>query len=103
MDIDAAFVPSSCTLPTAERPLRLAEFADLFARSARRPRRVSPTRLELALDDDAAVLATARDLAQRESACCAFFTFTFGAGGALTVEVPAAQSPVLDGLERLAR
>lgn len=101
MDIDAAFVPSSCTLPT--RPLRLAEFAALFARSARRPRRVSPTRLELSLDDDAGVLATARDLAGRETSCCSFFTFTFGAGGALTVEVPAAQAAVLDGLERLAR
>ncbi|WP_116948864.1 hypothetical protein [Jiangella endophytica] len=103
MDIDASFLPPSCTLPTADRPLRLAEFAGLFARSAREPRRVSPTRLRLRLDDDPAVLATARDLAVRESACCAFFTFTFGDGGVLTVDVPPARAAVLDGLARLAR
>ncbi|TDD68384.1 hypothetical protein E1262_16340 [Jiangella aurantiaca] len=100
---DASFLPDSCTLPSADRPLRLAEFADLFARSARQPDRMSPTRLRLTLDDDPAVLATARDLAARESACCAFFTFTFGDRGALTVEVPPAQAAVLDGLERLTR
>lgn len=103
MDLDASFLPSSCTLPTADRPLRLAEFADLFARSASRPVRVSPSRLRLTLDDDPALLATARDLAGRESACCSFFTFDFGDGGALTVDVPPAQAMVLDGLERLAR
>ncbi|WP_199702536.1 hypothetical protein [Jiangella rhizosphaerae] len=105
MDIiaDASFVPDSCRLPSADRPLRLAEFADLFARSAGQPDRVSSTRLRLTLDDDPAVLAAARDLAARETACCAFFTFTFGDGGALTVDVPAPQAAVLDGLERLAR
>ncbi len=97
------FIPDSCTLPSADRPLRLAEFADLFVRSARRPDRVSPTRLRLTLEDDPDVLATAHDLAARETACCGFFTFTFGDGGALTVDVWPAQAPVLDGLERLAR
>ncbi|TDC49245.1 hypothetical protein E1212_18780 [Jiangella ureilytica] len=103
MDILADFVPDACTLPTADRPLRLAEFATLFRTSARAVGRVSPTRLRLRLDDDPAVTATARDLAARESACCAFFTFTFGDGGELTVDVPPAHAAVLDGLERLAR
>jgi hypothetical protein len=96
-------IPASCTLPSAERPLRLAEFAGLFATSTRAVDRVSPTRLRLRLDDDPGVIATARDLAAREAACCAFFTFTFGDGGELTVDVPPVQALVLDGLERLAR
>lgn len=105
MDIiaDTSFVPASCTLPTADRPMRLAEFADLFATSAHTVDRVSPTRLRLRLDDDPAVAAAARDLAERETSCCAFFTFTFGDGGELTVDVPAVHAAVLDGLERLAR
>jgi hypothetical protein len=28
---DRVWVPQACTLPTVERPLRLAEFNDLFA------------------------------------------------------------------------
>lgn len=28
-------IPDACTLPSAERPLRLAEFEDLFARHVR--------------------------------------------------------------------
>lgn len=32
MSID---VPAACTLPTAERPLRLAEFEELFATAVR--------------------------------------------------------------------
>jgi hypothetical protein len=104
MDLtDASFVPASCTLPSADRPLRLAEFAELFRTAAHAVDRESPTRLRLRLDDDPAVASAARDLAAREAACCAFFTFTFGDGGQLTVDVPAAQAMVLDGLERLAR
>lgn len=93
-DVDA------CTLPTPERPLRLAEFDTLFATSVRRVDRVAPTLLRLELDGDAE--ATARDLAARESGCCSFFTFRFAASGARTVrmdvEVPAARVDVLDGL-----
>ena len=104
MDLtDASFVPASCTLPSADRPLRLAEFADLFRASAHQVNRISPTRLRLRLDDDPAIDATARDLAARETSCCAFFTFTFGDGGELTVDVPPVHAAVLDGLERLAR
>lgn len=101
--MDLSFVPASCTLPSADRPLRLAEFAGLFATSARAVGRESPTRLRLRLDDDPAVDAAARDLAARETSCCAFFTFTFGDGGELTVDVPPVHATVLDGLERLAR
>jgi hypothetical protein len=36
-------VPDACTLPTAEQPLRLAEFDELFATAVRRVDTVSTT------------------------------------------------------------
>lgn len=33
--MDDKMIPDACTLPSAERPLRLAEFEDLFARHVR--------------------------------------------------------------------
>jgi hypothetical protein len=100
------FVPDACTLPTAERPLRQAEFDDLFAAHLRGIARSSPTRLILALDGDPATEAAARDLTERESECCSFFAFTITGSGSglldLDVAVPDAHVAVLDGLERLA-
>jgi hypothetical protein len=95
--------PDACTLPTADRPLRVAEFGALFAAALRGQRRVSPTVLRWDLDP--AAEATARDLTRRESECCSFFTFTFTPGPAalrLDVEVPATQTEVLDSLSELA-
>jgi DNA-binding transcriptional MerR regulator len=86
---DEVWVPEACTLPTAERPLRLAGFDDLFATALHGQQRLSPTRLRWSLDP--AAQQTARDLTGRESACCSFFAFTFAAGGDLVqldVEVP---------------
>ncbi|WP_063711432.1 MULTISPECIES: thioredoxin family protein [Nocardia] len=40
----------ACTLPTAEQPLRKAEFAGLFSAALRGVQRVSPTLLHLELD-----------------------------------------------------
>jgi hypothetical protein len=37
-------VPAACTLPTAARPLRLAEFDALFATALRRQERLSARR-----------------------------------------------------------
>lgn len=96
---DQAWVPEACTLPTAERPLRLAEFDELFATALRGQQRLSPTRLRWRLDR--AAEATARDLTARESSCCSFFSFTFAPdGGAVRVDVqvPAAQVGILDAL-----
>jgi hypothetical protein len=92
-------VPDACTLPTAERPLRAAEFDALFAEGLRGQRRVSPTVLRW--DFDPAVEAVARDLARRESGCCSFFRFTFRPGPdafGMDVEVPAGYVDVLDAL-----
>jgi hypothetical protein len=89
----------ACTLPTAERPLRLAEFDELFARALRGQQRLSPTRLRWRLDP--AAEPTARDLTGRESECCSFFSFTFApADGVvqLDVAVPDAHVDVLDAL-----
>lgn len=89
----------ACTLPTAERPLRAAEFDALFAGALRGHERQAPSRLRLVLD--AGAEAAARDLTVRETACCSFFTFTFTrAGGALVldIEVPAARIAALDAL-----
>jgi hypothetical protein len=94
------WVPRACTLPTAERPLRVAEFDGLFADGLRGLEREGPTELRLALDPSVEVVA--RDLAARESSCCSFFTFAFSGGGGgdlrMQVSVPAAQVGVLDGL-----
>ena len=91
--------PEACTLPSAERPARLAEFDDLIAAGLRGRRRLSPTVLRWRLDP--AAEAAARRLAERESGCCSFFTFTFAPDGdavRLDVEVPAAHARILDAL-----
>ena len=99
-DTDTAWAPQACTLPTAEQPLRIAEFDQLFAASLRGLERISPTRLQLHLD--AAAERTARDLTARETSCCSFFTFNYTSapdgGLLLDVSLPAAHIDVLDAL-----
>jgi hypothetical protein len=97
--MSTAWVPDACTLPTVEQPLRVAEFDQLFATALRSRERISRTSLRLVLDPPAE--ATARELCARESECCSFFTFTFGAderGVLLDVQVPVAQVAVLDAI-----
>ncbi|MEV2237579.1 hypothetical protein [Micromonospora sp. NPDC049891] len=98
----AAWVPEACTLPTAERPLRLAEFDRFFDEAVRAAERVSARHLRLRLDSAAQVEETARDLTARESSCCSFFTFDLSRSDpdslTLDVRVPAAQVDVLDAL-----
>jgi hypothetical protein len=101
---DEVWVPDACSLPSAELPLRLAEFDELFATAVRGEHRLSATRLRLLLDP--AAEPRARDLTGRETQCCSFFTFTFApADGAvqLDVEVPAAHVDVLDALAQRAK
>lgn len=103
---DADFDSSSwapldaCTLPTVQQPLRVAEFGELFAASLRGLRHLSPTRLRL--EFDAAAETLARELTDKESDCCGFFSFAFSpvvAGTmALEVRVPDSRVEVLDGL-----
>lgn len=100
----ATWVPDSCSLPTAERPLRVAEFDRLFAESVLDFDRRSPTRLELSLAADA--LATAKDLAEREAGCCSFFGFDFELADKsveMRIDVPTSQIAVLDALTERVR
>jgi hypothetical protein len=100
-----AWVPTECTLPTAEQPLRVAEFDDLFVTALRKLSRPAPQRLRLLLDR--AAEQRTRELVARETACCSLFTFTLSAGEdmlCLDIEVPASRTPVLDDLaDRAAR
>jgi hypothetical protein len=97
------WVPEVCTLPTPERPTRLAEFDGLFATALRGQHRVSPTRLRWWVDR--AAEATARYLTARETQCCSFFTFTLTATGdevKVDVQVPSSRIDVLDALAQRA-
>lgn len=93
------WVPSSCTLPTVERPLREQEFERLFATELRGVTRTSPTSAELVLTARSA--DAARDLAARETSCCSFFAFDVheaDAGAVMSITVPPAYAAVLEAL-----
>jgi hypothetical protein len=94
------WVPEACTLPTQERPLRVAEFDALFDSALLGVERLDATKLRLVLAAEAE--ATARDLTGRETACCSFFRFDFGPSTdgqfPLDVYVPVQQARVLDAL-----
>jgi DNA-binding transcriptional MerR regulator len=96
-----SWAPQECTLPTAERPLRAAEFDELFATRLRSLARPDPSLLRLVLDDEDGGAATARDLVAREQACCALFQFELTStpeGLRVDVRVPPGRTEVLDGL-----
>jgi hypothetical protein len=102
-------VPDACTLPTAEQPLRVAEFASLFASAAQSVDRIDARHVRIQLAGEPGLEQTARDLAARENGCCGFFGFTVAAAHnpraeavTLDVEVPIDYVDVLDGLARLA-
>src|SRR5687767_2744023 len=94
-------VPDACTLPTAEQPVRVAEFEDLFASGLRRLDRVDATHLVLEFDPVRVAARAVQDLAARESQCCSFFAFSVAEPPGrlvLDVVVPQAYAGVLDGL-----
>ncbi|GGW68958.1 hypothetical protein GCM10010503_52690 [Streptomyces lucensis JCM 4490] len=98
---DLAWVPQSCTLPTEERPLRGAERDALFAERLTSLSRPQPLHLRLALAGGEDVADRVRDLVERESGCCSFFTFTTMPGQdlfRLDISVDQAHEPVLDAL-----
>lgn len=100
---DEDWVPESCTLPTVERPVRIAEFDTLFSHALQAAWQPEPTRLRLTLDpgwEDAA-----RHLAERESQCCSFFTFAFSRDPGklyMDIAVPADRQPVLNAMAQQA-
>ncbi|WP_319459304.1 hypothetical protein [Micromonospora sp. RTP1Z1] len=102
VSLDQGWVPEACTLPTAQRPLRLAEFDELFATAVRQAERLDDRRLRLTLTGPAELETTVRDLTERESRCCSFFTFGVSTRRpgqvVLDVAVPAGHVDVLDAL-----
>jgi hypothetical protein len=94
------WAPDACTLPTAGRPLREAEFDALLTTSPA-AERTGPTSLRIVLDPTPAVAARVADLAVRETGCCSFFTFALvatGGGLRLDITVPPTRADVLDAL-----
>jgi len=91
-------VPDACTLPTVERPSRLAEFDALFAAAVGGVERVTDRHARLRLAGPPGLAATVRDLTARETRCCSFFTFTVTPTDdavILDVEVPDEQTAAL--------
>ena len=92
----------ACTLPTAEQPLRAAEFQALLSRPGTVVEHPSPTAATFHLEPDDGLRDRTRDLVARESGCCSFFAFTVteqSSGGVdLRVEVPPERADVLAGL-----
>ncbi|WP_434587576.1 hypothetical protein [Streptomyces sp. A5-4] len=95
------WVPQSCTLPTAERPLRVGEWDTLFAGRLRQVARTSPQLVRLEMADCPGMEDRVRNLAGRESDCCSFFAFTVTTNtGTVTLDVEAdpAHEQVLEAL-----
>jgi len=84
-----------------ERPLRAAEFDELFA-TALRAARPEPTLLRLTLDGSDRVETATRDLVTREAACCSSFDFTLTRTPdhllQLEIRVPAERTGLMDGI-----
>ncbi len=98
-----SWAPADCTLPTAERPLRAAEFAGLVRAAVTGMERLDTGRLRLTLRRDRSVAARAAELAAAETECCSFFTFALTIATdslVLDVTVPPARAAVLDALAR---
>ena len=97
------WVPESCTLPTVEQPLRVAEFDGLFATAVGPAQRFAPTGLRIHLPAGDEVVSTVRDLVARETGCCSFFSFDVrpsSTGTKLEVRVPESQTAVLDAMQQ---
>lgn len=99
--MDEAWMPDSCTLPTVQRPVRVAEFDALLAASVQGVERVDEHLLRMRLDRSPDVAGAAAQFAVKETRCCAFFAFTLTVdreGLRLDVAVPDGQTDVLDAL-----
>ncbi|MTD15755.1 hypothetical protein GIS00_17615 [Nakamurella sp. YIM 132087] len=94
------WVPSACTLPTTEQPLRAAEFDEVFATDVLAVH-AGPDEVRLELRPDAGVAARVAGLAVRETSCCSFFTFDLHAADGrveLTIRTGPAHREVLSAL-----
>lgn len=97
--VEESWVPDACTLPSADRPLRVAEFDALFGRALHSVERLDRRRLRLLVGGTQE--AELRDLIARETSCCSFFAFTVARDGerfVVEIAVPAVHESVLDAL-----
>lgn len=79
--------PSACSLPLGEQPARVAEWDALFADAVCE---ISPTAggVRFVVDRTVVAPAAVADLADRESQCCSFLSFTVVVGdGTLRLDV----------------
>jgi hypothetical protein len=98
--MDDLMTTDACTMPTAERPLRLAEFDDLFTCSLTRLTS-DEAGVRMHLQGDAGLRDRVLDLTARETECCSFFVFTVDGTDAavdLSITVPPARRDILDAL-----
>ena len=97
-------IPIACTLQPNDARSQLGEWQEMLRRVVDGSERVSPNRLELRLLPDADIVSVI-SLAQREAACCAFFSFTIEIQTdrvLLAVEVPNDAVEILDLLSSTA-
>jgi hypothetical protein len=98
--VDDLLSIDACTLPQVDRPLRLAEFDALFTEAVRSVEQTGD-RVRLQLVGGAGLRQRVLDLAERESACCSFFTFLVEnttSGVSLEIAVPPGRRGILDAL-----
>jgi hypothetical protein len=108
MDLPAP-VPDACTLPTVERPVRVAAWDSLF-RELVSVDQSGSTRGRLVFAAAPGLEDRVRDLSRRETECCSFFEFSVEAGTdaagraavVLDVRVPPTQAEVLESFVRWA-
>ena len=104
MQHDELMTNDACTLPSAERPLRTAEFKKLFADHLADTAWVAD-RLRLSLTGGAGLRERVADLTARESVCCSFFDFALSGSDdrvVLEVGVRPERREILDALAALA-
>jgi hypothetical protein len=98
--MDNLMTTDACTMPTAERPLRLAEFDDLFV-SSLTALTTGKDGVRMKLHGDAGLYDRVKDLATREATCCSFFTFIVDGTDThvdLSISVPPARQDILNAL-----
>ena len=87
------WVPSSCTLPTVEQPLRRAEFDALFADDVVSVDQTTPLDVHFELRAEPEVAGRAANLAAKETECCSFFAFDLAITGGTVSMVVSTESP----------
>jgi hypothetical protein len=92
-------IPIACTLEAEAARAQLDEWRALLVGAVERRHRVSIGRLELVLASGFDQVDALVRLAQRETACCAFFTFSIAIGSealTLVIQAPDGSESILD-------